>query len=112
MRRARPPTSPRRSKSASGHQAAPLHQTGRADARPRIKGEARSDLCGAAACGREAVATIRPAMPAPASPDRIKDVNERYHDVAAAEYDSKWGIDFGDIGQRQVTGKLRKALGR
>jgi ubiquinone/menaquinone biosynthesis C-methylase UbiE len=51
-------------------------------------------------------------MPAPTSPDRIKDVNERYHDVAAAEYDSKWGIDFGDIGQRQVTGKLRKALGR
>ena len=51
-------------------------------------------------------------MPAPGSPDRIKDVNERYHDVAAASYDSKWGIDFGEIGQEQVTGKLRKALGR
>ena len=51
-------------------------------------------------------------MPAPQSPDRIKDVNERYHDVAAASYDSKWGIDFGDVGQAQVTGKLRKALGR
>ena len=51
-------------------------------------------------------------MPAPISPDRIKDVNERYHDVAAASYDSKWGIDFGEIGQAQVTGKLRKALGR
>jgi SAM-dependent methyltransferase len=38
-------------------------------------------------------------------------VNERYHDVAAASYDSKWGIDFGDIGQRQVRGKLLKALG-
>jgi ubiquinone/menaquinone biosynthesis C-methylase UbiE len=48
----------------------------------------------------------------PASPDRIKEVNERYHDVAASSYDSKWGIDFGDIGQEQVTGKLRKALGR
>jgi ubiquinone/menaquinone biosynthesis C-methylase UbiE len=47
-----------------------------------------------------------------ASPDRIKEVNERYHDVAAASYDSKWGIDFGEIGQEQVTGKLRKALGR
>ena len=47
----------------------------------------------------------------PGSPEHIKDVNERYHDVAAASYDSKWGIDFGDIGQRQVTGKLRKALG-
>jgi ubiquinone/menaquinone biosynthesis C-methylase UbiE len=39
-------------------------------------------------------------------------VNERYHDGAAASYDSKWGIDFGDIGREQVTGKLRKALGR
>jgi ubiquinone/menaquinone biosynthesis C-methylase UbiE len=46
------------------------------------------------------------------SPERIKEVNERYHDVAAASYDSKWGIDFGAIGQDQVTGKLRKALGR
>jgi ubiquinone/menaquinone biosynthesis C-methylase UbiE len=46
------------------------------------------------------------------SPDRIKEVNERYHDVAAASYDSKWGIDFGSVGQEQVTGKLRKALGR
>src|SRR3954469_11137772 len=45
------------------------------------------------------------------TPERIKDVNERYHDVAADSYDSKWGIDFGDIGQEQVTGKLRKALG-
>jgi ubiquinone/menaquinone biosynthesis C-methylase UbiE len=48
----------------------------------------------------------------PATPERIKQVNERYHDVAAASYDSKWGIDFGEIGQDQVTGKLRKALGR
>jgi ubiquinone/menaquinone biosynthesis C-methylase UbiE len=50
-------------------------------------------------------------MPASPSPERIKDVNERYHDVAAASYDSKWGIDFGDIGRKQVVGKLRKALG-
>jgi ubiquinone/menaquinone biosynthesis C-methylase UbiE len=47
----------------------------------------------------------------PATPERIKEVNERYHDVAAASYDSKWGIDFGEIGQDQVTSKLRKALG-
>jgi ubiquinone/menaquinone biosynthesis C-methylase UbiE len=46
------------------------------------------------------------------SAERIKEVNERYHDVAAASYDSKWGIDFGAVGQDQVTGKLRKALGR
>jgi ubiquinone/menaquinone biosynthesis C-methylase UbiE len=51
-------------------------------------------------------------MPAPATPERIKDVNERYHDVAAADYDSKWGIDFGEIGQKQVRDKIRKALGR
>jgi len=41
----------------------------------------------------------------------IKDVNTRYHDAAAGEYDAKWGIDFGATGQRQVRGKLEKALG-
>jgi ubiquinone/menaquinone biosynthesis C-methylase UbiE len=51
-----------------------------------------------------------PASPT-ATPEHIKDVNTRYHDAAAAEYDSKWGIDFGDIGQDQVRGKLVKALG-
>jgi ubiquinone/menaquinone biosynthesis C-methylase UbiE len=39
-------------------------------------------------------------------------VNTRYHDVAADHYDSKWGIDFGELGRRQVTAKLQKALGR
>jgi SAM-dependent methyltransferase len=43
--------------------------------------------------------------------DEIRDVNTRYHDVAAASYDTKWGIDFGEIGQSQVLGKLRKVLG-
>ncbi len=43
--------------------------------------------------------------------DEIREVNTRYHDVAAETYDSKWGIDFGDIGQQQVLGKLRKVLG-
>ena len=51
----------------------------------------------------------------PAAPDataeHIKDVNTRYHDVAADSYDSKWGIDFGEVGREQVTGKLTKALG-
>ncbi|MFL5906231.1 MAG: class I SAM-dependent methyltransferase, partial [Solirubrobacterales bacterium] len=51
-------------------------------------------------------------MPGPASAERIKEVNERYHDAAASSYDSKWGIDFGAIGREQVGGKLRKALGR
>ena len=43
--------------------------------------------------------------------DEIRDVNTRYHDVAASGYDSKWGIDFGEVGQAQVVGKLRKVLG-
>ncbi|HUE26280.1 MAG TPA: class I SAM-dependent methyltransferase [Solirubrobacteraceae bacterium] len=43
--------------------------------------------------------------------DEIRDVNTRYHDVAAASYDSKWGIDFGEVGRTQVLGKLRKLLG-
>ncbi|MFT3863526.1 MAG: methyltransferase domain-containing protein [Solirubrobacterales bacterium] len=51
-----------------------------------------------------------PASPT-ATPEHIKDVNTRYHDAAAREYDAKWGIDFGDIGQDQVRAKLVKALG-
>jgi SAM-dependent methyltransferase len=43
--------------------------------------------------------------------DEIRDVNTRYHDVAAESYDSKWGIDFGEVGQDQVVRKLRKLLG-
>jgi ubiquinone/menaquinone biosynthesis C-methylase UbiE len=51
-----------------------------------------------------------PASPT-ATPEHIKDVNTRYHDAAAHEYDAKWGIDFGAIGQDQVRAKLVKALG-
>jgi ubiquinone/menaquinone biosynthesis C-methylase UbiE len=47
-----------------------------------------------------------------AAADTIKDVNTRYHDVAAAEYDAKWGISYEAPGRQQVLGKLRKALGR
>jgi SAM-dependent methyltransferase len=43
--------------------------------------------------------------------DEIREVNTRYHDVAAQSYDSKWGIDYGPVGQAQVLGKLRKLLG-
>ena len=50
-------------------------------------------------------------MAAPAAPDRILDVNRRYHDVAAREYDAKWGISYGEVGRRQVLGKLTKLLG-
>ncbi len=50
-------------------------------------------------------------MAAPTSPDAIRDVNTRYHDGAAADYDAKWGIDWGQIGREQVLGKIRKALG-
>jgi ubiquinone/menaquinone biosynthesis C-methylase UbiE len=50
-------------------------------------------------------------MAAPTAPDEILDVNRRYHDVAAEDYDAKWGISFGEIGRRQVLGKLTKLLG-
>src|SRR5579864_1057436 len=50
-------------------------------------------------------------MQAARSADEIRDVNTRYHDVAAHGYDSKWGIDFGEVGRGQVLGKLRKLLG-
>lgn len=51
-------------------------------------------------------------MPPTLSAEEIRDANTRYHDVAANHYDAKWGIDFGEIGQAQVTSKVRKALGR
>ncbi len=51
----------------------------------------------------------------PAAPDataeEIRDVNTRYHDLAAKSYDAKWGIDFGATGRAQVATKMRKALG-
>jgi ubiquinone/menaquinone biosynthesis C-methylase UbiE len=50
-------------------------------------------------------------MAAPIAPDEILEVNRRYHDVAAEDYDAKWGISFGDIGRRQVLGKVAKLLG-
>jgi ubiquinone/menaquinone biosynthesis C-methylase UbiE len=53
---------------------------------------------------------ISRAVPA-ASADEIRDVNSRYHDVAAPDYDSKWGISYGDTGRLLVVAKLRKALG-
>jgi SAM-dependent methyltransferase len=46
------------------------------------------------------------------SAEEIRDVNTRYHDVAADHYDAKWGIDFGEVGQSQVLAKVGKALGR
>jgi SAM-dependent methyltransferase len=51
-------------------------------------------------------------MPArPSTADEIREVNARYHDGAAPAYDAKWGIDYGEVGRRQVLGKVRKALG-
>ena len=50
-------------------------------------------------------------MAAPHSTHEILDVNRRYHDVAADDYDAKWGIDYGAIGRAQVLGKLTKLLG-
>jgi ubiquinone/menaquinone biosynthesis C-methylase UbiE len=51
-------------------------------------------------------------VPPALSAEEIRQANTRYHDVAAAHYDAKWGIDFGDLGLDQVTAKVRKALGR
>ncbi len=51
-------------------------------------------------------------VPPALSAEQIRDANTRYHDVAAEHYDAKWGIDFDELGQRQVTAKLRRALGR
>jgi len=48
---------------------------------------------------------------ADATAERIRDVNTRYHDLAADSYDAKWGIDFAETGQAQVRAKLTKALG-
>jgi ubiquinone/menaquinone biosynthesis C-methylase UbiE len=50
-------------------------------------------------------------MPPALTAEEIRDVNTRYHDVAADHYDAKWGIDFGDIGSEQVGAKVRKVLG-
>jgi ubiquinone/menaquinone biosynthesis C-methylase UbiE len=44
------------------------------------------------------------------SAEEIRDVNARYHDSTAAAYDTKWGIDFGELGQGQVLFKLRKVM--
>jgi ubiquinone/menaquinone biosynthesis C-methylase UbiE len=49
-------------------------------------------------------------MPRPTADD-IRDLNVRYHDAAAHDYDSKWGISYTEAGRRQVVGKLGKALG-
>jgi ubiquinone/menaquinone biosynthesis C-methylase UbiE len=51
-------------------------------------------------------------VPPALSAEEIRVANTRYHDVAAEHYDSKWGIDFGELGMSQVTAKLGKALGR
>jgi ubiquinone/menaquinone biosynthesis C-methylase UbiE len=50
-------------------------------------------------------------VPPALSAEQIRDVNTRYHDVAAHHYDSKWGIDFGEIGREQVLVKVDKAIG-
>jgi ubiquinone/menaquinone biosynthesis C-methylase UbiE len=65
-------------------------------------------VVGCAATAREYM--VRP-MPSVLSAEEIRDANTRYHDVAADHYDSKWGIDFGELGLSQVSAKVRKALG-
>jgi len=50
-------------------------------------------------------------MPPSAAPDDVKRANARYHDLAAATYDDKWGIVYDALAQHQTAGKLRRALG-
>jgi SAM-dependent methyltransferase len=50
-------------------------------------------------------------VPPTLSAAQIREVNTRYHDVAADHYDAKWGIDFGPVGREQVLAKVDKALG-
>jgi SAM-dependent methyltransferase len=50
-------------------------------------------------------------VPPALSAEDIREVNTRYHDVAADHYDAKWGIDFGEVGLEQVLVKIDKALG-
>ena len=50
-------------------------------------------------------------MPAARTPERIRDVNVRYHDATADSWDAKWAIDFGPVGRDQVQAKFTKALG-
>jgi ubiquinone/menaquinone biosynthesis C-methylase UbiE len=50
-------------------------------------------------------------VPPALSAEEIREVNTRYHDVAAGHYDAKWGIDFGDVGREQVLAKIDKAVG-
>jgi ubiquinone/menaquinone biosynthesis C-methylase UbiE len=52
-----------------------------------------------------------PSVAATLSAEQIRQANTRYHDLAAEDYDFKWGIDFGAIGRRQVVAKLHKGLG-
>jgi ubiquinone/menaquinone biosynthesis C-methylase UbiE len=62
---------------------------------------------GAGTAGEYMVRRMPPAL----SAAEIRDANTRYHDVAAEHYDSKWGIDFGELGTSQVRAKVHKALG-
>jgi ubiquinone/menaquinone biosynthesis C-methylase UbiE len=50
-------------------------------------------------------------VPPALSAEEIREVNTRYHDVAAGHYDAKWGIDFGEVGREQVLAKIVKAVG-
>jgi ubiquinone/menaquinone biosynthesis C-methylase UbiE len=50
-------------------------------------------------------------MTATKSAQQIKQANVRYHDLAAFDYDAKWAISYTQNAQRQVVGKLEKALG-
>ena len=101
-------SSPRERRAASARRSA------RAAARPAA-GRAEGRLVNMRRC----TAICRGARDAPpaASPTaaptrRSRKSNVRYHDAAADGYDSKWAIDYGEIGAGQVLGKLDEGARR
>ncbi|MGC9220697.1 MAG: class I SAM-dependent methyltransferase [Solirubrobacteraceae bacterium] len=49
-------------------------------------------------------------MQRPLTATQIRDVNIRYHNLAAAGYDAKWGIDFGSTSRSQVLRKVARLV--
>ena len=91
------------SSSPRGRRGACARRRGRAAGRPGGWSRCwkRSGTRGGSDRERVHVAAYTPApcRPRPPTAEEIRDVNARYHDGAAADYDAKWGIDFGAVGQ-------------
>jgi len=81
---------------------------------PSMRAGSQSNGGGGQGAGKDGASLDSPPMAGGGrdpDPDEIHDVNVRYHDAAAAGYDVKWGVDYGEVGRAQVLGKVRKLLG-